>query len=113
MDKRQLPRVLKDLRDDVFPLMNDRDIDVNMSSPDGTTPLHIAAIRDDIALAKLLVSCGADIEARSDGDYTPLLEAAIQNSTRVYAYLIDSGADTEAKTTDGLGVNDLKPPLKN
>ena len=40
--------------------------DVNAGDPDGTTALHWAARRDDIAAADLLLRAGADREHRDD-----------------------------------------------
>lgn len=107
MDRRELPALLEELRDDLFPNTDKSDLGVNMQSPDGTTPLHVAAIRNDLHLAKLLLDAGANIEARSEEGYTPLLEAAAQGAQDVYLLLVNSGANTKAVNDNGQTAEDL------
>lgn len=54
-----------------------------------TTLMHKQMIR-------LLVSRGANVNARSQYGWTPLGEAAIKNSEEVALYLVGSGADIDA-----------------
>lgn len=74
-------------------------------SPDGWTPLHLAAFFGRTAAASALIEKGADLEARS-ANYmanTPLC-AAIAGATNVetIALLLESGADVNANTGSGV-----------
>ena len=67
----------------------------------GSTPLHVAAgwTRDPAVIA-LLVSAGADVNARNRGDYAPLHYAARDNSDpAVIAALVAAGAEVNAWAT--------------
>jgi ankyrin repeat protein len=59
------------------------------------TPLIIAALADNRAMAELLIAGGADVMARNSGGLTPLHAAAYTGSTDVAALLLDEGADLE------------------
>lgn len=68
----------------------------------GLTPLHLAAERDHLAIAMLLVDHGADCNARANGGRTPLHFAARFGSAAMVEFLVDDGrADPNARTTDG------------
>lgn len=68
----------------------------------GDTPLHIAAIRNDAAVALALVRAGAPINQRGEHGYTPLHEAMEQGSTEVAQLLLQHGADSTLRNDDGL-----------
>ncbi|KAM0347694.1 hypothetical protein ACHAPU_004709 [Fusarium lateritium] len=68
----------------------------------GLTPLHLAAERDHLAIAMLLLDLGAPINARANSGRTPLHLAARYSSAALVEYLVDDGrADVNARTTDG------------
>ncbi|KAM0424421.1 hypothetical protein ACHAPT_010342 [Fusarium lateritium] len=68
----------------------------------GLTPLHLAAERDHLAIAMLLLDHGADCKARANGGRTPLHLAARFGSAAMVEFLVDDGrADPNARTTDG------------
>ncbi len=72
----------------------------------GETALHIAAIKAHIDIIELLLSQGADIQARTidgwfGGGETPLHYAASADRVKVVQYLISQGADAHAITTQG------------
>lgn len=78
-------------------------IDVPVSY-EGWTLLHWAAQRDDVELAKKLVTAGANLNARTfnvsayqNPHFTPLILTAKNNSLKVAELLIDKGADMEAR----------------
>jgi uncharacterized protein len=89
--------------------------DPNVADRKGYTPLHIAAERGQLDLAKKLISKGANVNAfanktgaLSDGYFkpmaggqTPLLLAARMNKIDIMRALIDAGADTTLKSEDG------------
>jgi ankyrin repeat protein len=73
----------------------------NVTSADGTTPLHWAAYREDVALVDLLVGAGADIKAANRYGATPLSLAAANGNAAVIGRLLEAGADPNASTSGG------------
>ena len=67
----------------------------------GWTPLHYAAVRNSLAVAQLLISSGAEVNAKDNDDDTPLHYAAVRNSLEVAELLISSGAEVNAKNDWG------------
>ena len=71
----------------------------------GNAPLHGAPGAGQIEAVKLLLSAGAEIDARDDRGRTPLHEAARKGRVEVAEYLIGAGA--QPNLTDGLGQTPL------
>lgn len=46
--------------------------DVESTDPDGKTSLSLAAANGQVAVVKLLLENGADVNAKEKGDHTPL-----------------------------------------
>jgi uncharacterized protein len=71
--------------------------DVKSGTPNGTTPLMVAAASGKVDAAKVLVDSGADVNAK-DGvrAQTPLMYAAASNRAAVIALLASKGADLKA-----------------
>ncbi|KLP09246.1 uncharacterized protein LW94_14547 [Fusarium fujikuroi] len=68
----------------------------------GFTPLHLAAERDHLAIAMLLLGSSANPNARANGGRTPLHLAARYASAALVELLVDDAhADPNARTTDG------------
>ena len=57
------------------------------------TPLHLAALRNDVASATALLSCGATLSPAWVDRRTPLMYAAASSSTAVVELLCARGAD--------------------
>lgn len=74
---------------------------VNASGARGATPLHLAALADNKTMAAVLISRGADVNARMDGSLTPLHCAAHVNAAETASLLIDMGADPNSKSASG------------
>ena len=67
----------------------------------GSTPLLVAASRDDLAQVKQLLKAGANPNVRNKLETTPLLEAAFHSNADIIAALLDAGADPNAAGADG------------
>jgi len=76
-----------------------RKADVNAAQIDGSTALHWAADRDDLAMAELLIGAGARVEARTREGVTPLRLAAMNGSAPMIDRLLKAGADANAPLT--------------
>lgn len=70
-------------------------VDANSSSVKETTALHEAVRQDSIALVRLLVEAGADINRKAMGG-TPLDLALKRKSHQIIVYLKHEGASTSA-----------------
>ncbi len=76
--------------------------DVNASQGDGTTALHWAASRNDLAMTELLLGAGADVGTRTRlGEMTPLFMAAKNGNADVIEALLGAGAEATSASTIG------------
>lgn len=78
----------------------DRRTEVNVTSPDGTTPLHWAVYHGDRTLVEQLLERGADPTARNEFGASPLSEAAIQADPELIGLLLEAGADPNERGAD-------------
>jgi uncharacterized protein len=64
-------------------------------SPDGFTALGLASFLGHLPVVRLLLACGADVNAigRNSGKYTPLTGAVTASRAEVVAELLRCGAD--------------------
>jgi ankyrin len=75
--------------------------DVNAAQGDGATPLHWAAYRIDVELARMLLDRGAKADAKSQYGSSPLVEAVKAANAELVGMLLDAGADVDAANLDG------------
>jgi ankyrin repeat protein len=71
---------------------------------DGSTPLHCATWKGHQNVVELLLSHGADVNARNNNDHwgtTPLHAAAHANQRAIAELLIAKGADINATNLNG------------
>ncbi len=76
--------------------------DVNAAQGDGMTALHHAARLGNAAMAEILITAGANLEAKTRlGDHRPLHVASAAGRSGVVALLVAAGADVNALTNTG------------
>jgi len=79
-----------------------RSIDVEAKGVlDGRTCLHTATMNGHLAICRLLIDKGAQLEAKDDSGWTPLHWAANRGHVEIVRLLCDCGADIESHTNDG------------
>lgn len=74
---------------------------VASSAVDGTTALHWAVHRDDLAAASLLIDAGADVSATNRYGVAPISLAATNGSAAMIERLLGAGADVNASLPEG------------
>eukprot|EP00047_Mylnosiga_fluctuans_P003537 m.229643 g.229643 ORF g.229643 m.229643 type:complete len:963 (-) comp11932_c0_seq1:191-3079(-) len=65
---------------------------VNLSAPDGGTPLHRAAFSGQVLCANVMMSCGADISARNSQGLTPADVATLHGHSGTHLTLLSDTA---------------------
>ena len=70
-------------------------------SGDGSTPLHWAAYRDDLARVDALIRAGANVNAANDIGATALWAAGMSGSAPVVKRLLDAGANPDLALLSG------------
>jgi len=85
----------------VRPLIR-RGPDVNTPrGPEAQTPIHMAARRGNLAIARVLLDGGADLEARDKKGETPLRRAVNCGHPEFVSLLLAHGADVNARDDAG------------
>jgi ankyrin repeat protein len=74
---------------------------INTTQPDGTTALHSAVRRDDLATAQVLIKAGADVKAATRYGVTPMSLAAMNGNAAMIRLLLDAGADPNTANPGG------------
>ncbi|XP_052391416.1 ankyrin repeat domain-containing protein 6b isoform X1 [Carassius gibelio] len=67
----------------------------------GRTPLHLAAYKGHIAVVRILLAAGCDLDIQDDGDQTALHRAAVVGNTDVISALIQEGCALDRQDKDG------------
>lgn len=75
--------------------------DVNQPSVDGTTALHWAVYRKDVALVELLLEQGADPNTANDYGATPMTVASEHGEYDIMRALLEAGGDVESPNREG------------
>ena len=86
---------------DIVKLLLERGVNPEIPTGNGQTPLYMAAYQNHLAIARVLVRGGADINGRGPGGRTPLHIAVREDYSRMIQDLIELGADLHAKTPKG------------
>lgn len=80
-------------------------VNVKLTNPDNSTPLHSAAEQANMEIAKLLLAKGAQVDAKTKAGNTPLMWAAKSKDERAVAVaelLLAHGADLNCYGFDGI-----------
>lgn len=81
------------------------DVNTPARNPSRVQPLHSATANPNpaaaLALARLLLAAGADVQAAQQGGWTPLHQAADNNHAELVALLLQHGADPAARAENG------------
>src|SRR5438034_779548 len=64
--------------------------DVNATQPDGSTPLILAADRNDLEVVKLLTAAGARVNAANEYGATALFVACTRGNTAIIEVLLQA-----------------------
>jgi uncharacterized protein len=91
-------------RDRVGDLLDTEPAQVSALSPDGFSPLHLAAFFGREEVVALLLARGAPVDVYSQSSFarvTPLGSAAAAGETSIARRLLDAGADVNARSLDG------------
>lgn len=86
---------------DVAALLKAQPAARDVRTPQGSTPLHLAATNPDVTALKALLAAGADPNARDGEGATPLHMAAYTQNAKNAQLLLEAGADPLAKTNAG------------
>ncbi len=65
------------------------------------TPLHMAASRGKVEIAKILIDAGANVNVQNEWDNTPLHLAAMDGEIEIAQMLIDAGAYVDVQDIIG------------
>ena len=68
-------------------------VDPNATAPDGTSPLHWAALRSDLAITNLLLNARAQVDSQNAFGVTPLSLACTGGNPQVVERLLQAGAN--------------------
>lgn len=93
--------MVKTLLNDNPDLVSSKDNDNINYSIKGYTPLHLAAERGYNDIVELLLSKGANVNAKDNITMTPLHRAAIEGHYSTVELLLSKGANINAKTRSG------------
>ena len=74
---------------------------VGARGPKGITPLHMASMRCQQSVARLLLEKGADVNARKDDGWTPLHHSSQNGDLALVTLLLDHGADPNLRSQGG------------
>jgi uncharacterized protein len=75
--------------------------EINRAEPDGTTPLHIAVLRNDTESVELLLRAGANVRATTRYGVAPLYLACVNGNVAVIEKLLAAGADPDTALPEG------------
>ena len=72
----------------------------------GVSLLYLASARGDLALVRLLIERGADVDKTSDAGNAPIMVAAANGHVETIKLLLEHGASTTGKNRWGMSAAD-------
>ena len=87
---------------EVIPLIHERYHEIHATDRGGHTPLHIAARRNQSAVAEQLIRMGAHVDAKNKKGNTPLHWAVTSKAYNVVAVLVANGADMYSENSSNV-----------
>lgn len=88
-------------------LLNEKLVDINVTTPDGLSGLHEAVICGNLELIEYLIKNGAYIDCGDYEGWTPLHAAASLGQAKVVSLLLDYGASATIVNCENLLAYDL------
>ena len=79
----------------------------NTRTPEGMTPLVIAAVSGAVDITRILIDHGADLNIRAADGFSALMYAPSYDHVRVAIALIEAGANPELVDQNGRTARDL------
>src|SRR5690242_2899068 len=76
-------------------------VDVNATETDGSTALHWAAQRNNLDIADLLITAGANAKAATRYNITPLFLACTNGNAALIERLLKAGVDANSTSEQG------------
>lgn len=100
--RRTVEELLQSVSDILFPEdAGERLVAIDSRGPEGDTPLHVMAWRNDLDAVEMLIRAGADVNAVGDMGETPLHVAVSQGNTSVIAAMVAAGARDDIRCEFG------------
>ena len=75
--------------------------EINRAEADGTTPLHVAVLRNDSERIDVLLRAGANVKTSTRYGVTPLYLACVNGNASVIEKLLAAGADPNSALPEG------------
>jgi len=86
------------------------DIDINRINSAGMTALHQAVLDNNLAVVKILIGHGSDINQQDEDSWTPLHAACANGQADIAKFLLEAGASRNILTDQGERPVDLVDP---
>jgi len=86
------------------------DVDINRINTAGMTALHQAILDNNLAVVKILITHGSDINQQDEDSWTPLHAACANGMADIAKLLLDGGASRSILTDQGERPIDLVDP---
>ncbi len=97
----RLVDAVKEGQQETLRLLLKEGVDVNIAQVDGTTALHWAAHRDDLASTQLLIGEGAKVNAANEYGVTALSLACANANAAIVETLLQGGANPNSAQWTG------------
>ena len=87
--------------------LKEQGADINKTTTEGSTPLHIASEGGHNDIVEYLLNLGANINVQNNAGDTPIMNAAGRNKPETVKLLISKGADLKIQNTNRKTVRDF------